>query len=368
VLFLHSKKNMNIKYTFLLLVITILFSCKTQEKYNDKIIAKHTPQELKKDLEIVKQSLEDNHPGVYWYISKKDLDFKFDSLNNALTNPLTPLEFFRELAPIVAAVKCGHTKLIYSGLSLNKSQKDSIKKAGSKPMSQLYYFVDNNRIFIKGVNNIKLKQPLKGAELLAIDNKSALEIINNVQTLFSSDGYNKTFYNAVLNKFFDTYYYLGYGKTDSTKLTLMRNDSTYNYVLKTIKPVKEDKKQLTLEEIGKKKIVDKKSKKIKKENRYKGIDDFGKPLLDFKYDSTLNSTAIMTVKSFSFTNANFKKFFKESFNELKEKNTQHLILDLRNNGGGDLMACNRLFRYLYNKPHQFNGKSYMNSSYLYSVK
>ncbi|OAQ39184.1 hypothetical protein A5893_10990 [Pedobacter psychrophilus] len=356
------------KIIHLLLVTSLILSCKSQQKFNTKITSKHAPQELKKDLEIVQNSLEDNHPGVYWYINKKELDFKFDSLKSTLKDYLTPLQFYRELAPVVAAVKCGHTRIVYPGISLNKFQKDSIKKAGSKPLSQLYYFVDSNRIFVESVNKIELKILLKGAEIIAIDSNPASEIIKKAQSLYSSDGYNKTFYNRVLDKSFDAYYYLSYGKSDSSKLTLKRGDSTYYYVLKTIKPAKEDKKLLTPQEIGKKKIDDKQAQKLKRANRYKGIDDFGMPLLDLKYDSVLNSTAIMTVKSFSFDNSNFKKFFRESFNELKDNDTQHLILDIRNNGGGNLMACNRLFRYLYDQPHKFNGRAYMNNSYFQSIK
>ncbi len=359
---------MNKNFIYVFVVINIIYSCKSQQKFNTKITSKHAPQELRKDLEIVQNSLENNHPGVYWYINKKDLDFKFDSLKNSLNDSLTPLQFYREIAHVVAAVKCGHTRIAYPGISLNKFQKDSVKKAGLKPLSQLYYFVDSNRIFVESVNKIELKIPLKGAEIIAIDGNSASEIIKKAQSLFTSDGYNKTFYKRVIERSFDAYYYLNYGKRDSSKLTLKRADSTYYYVLKTIKPVKEEKKSLKPEEVSKNKIANKKNKKIKRENFYKGVDDFGKPLLDLKYDSVLNSTAIITVKSFSFDHSNFNKFFKESFKELKDKDIQHLILDLRNNGGGNLMACNRLFRYLYDQPHKFNGKAYMNHSFFHSIK
>jgi hypothetical protein len=358
------KKN----FIYLLITTSLLLSCKSQQKFNSKIRAKHAPQELKKDLEIVQNSLEENHPGVYWYIHKKDLDFKFDSLKSTLNDSLTPLQFYRELAPVVAAVKCGHTKLVYPGITASKFQKDSIKKAGLKPLSQLYYFVDSNRIFIKAVSDKSLTPVLKGTEILTIDGKPAIEIINKGIGLFSSDGYNKTFKNQVLNKSFDAYYYLNYGRSDSSKLTLKRADSTFIYTIKTLKSSKEEKKLLTPEEVGNKKIADKQALKLKLKNLYKGSDDFGQPLLDLKFDSVLNSTAIMTVKSFSFNKSNFRKFFKESFEELKDKNTQHLILDLRNNGGGNLMACNRLFRYLYNQPHIFNGRAYMNHSYFHSIK
>jgi C-terminal processing protease CtpA/Prc len=209
---------------------------------------------------------------------------------------------------------------------------------------------------------------IKGAEILAIDGKPTKEIIKKTQSLYSSDGFNKTFYNQVLDKSFDAYYYISYGMIDSSKLTLKIADSTYNYVIKTIKPAKEEKKLVASQELGEKKITDKQDRKLKKKNRYKGVDNFGKPILDLKFDSILNSTAIMTIKSFDFKSANFNKFVRESFEELKQENIQHLVLDIRNNGGGRLMACNRLFRYLYNQPHKFTGRAYMSNSYLKNIK
>ncbi len=357
---------------FRLLIFTCfavaLLSCTSKKAFNQKMKAKHTAIKLKDDLFIVKNSLEKNHPGVYWYINKTDLDFKFDSLSLALKDSTSTLEFYRQLAPLVASVKCGHTRLVYPGLKLNKFQKDSIKKNGGLPLSQLYYFVDSNRLFIESVNKKKLADSLKGAEILAIDGISASTIIKKAESLYASDGYNQTFYPAVLNKSFDAYYYLSYGKSDSSKLCIKKADNTYNYTLKTIKPVKGKKKKLVPEEVDKKKIADKNTKKLKRKTKYKGVDKFGAPLLDLKYDSVLSSTAIMTVKSFAFDHSNFRKFFRESFKALEEKQIDHLILDMRNNGGGNLLNCSRLFRYLYNKPHQFTGKAYTKNSYLKTIK
>ncbi len=352
----------------LLFTSSLILSCTSKKAFNTKITSKHSPTELQQDLSIAKSSLEQNHPGLYWYISKKDLDFKFDSLKKTLKDSLTSLEFYRKLAPVVASVKCGHTKMTYPGIKVSKFQKDSLKKAGDRPLSQLYYFVDSNRLFIKSVNKKELLDTLKGAEILSIDNIPTSEIIEKCESLYSSDGYNQTFYPAVLTRSFDVYYYLNYGKSDSSKLSLKRTDSTYNFTVKKINPPKKEKKLATPEEVGKKKIADKQAKKLKRKKRYKGIDKFGEPLLDLKYDSVNNQTAIITVKSFSFDHANFRKFFRQSFKEIKDKNIDHLILDVRNNGGGSLMACNRLFRYLYNQPHQFTGKAYTKNSYLKHIK
>nr|MBC7612421.1 S41 family peptidase [Pseudopedobacter sp.] len=361
------------KQLFLLIFIVIIFTaCLSTKQYNSKIRAKHAPEELKRDLDIIKNSLEEAHPGVYWYISKPNLDIKFDSVKNLLTDSLSTIEFYRMIAPVVAAVKCGHTRLVYPGIKLSNSQKDSIKNEGKAPLSQLYYFVDNDRIYVPFVNDRDLIKPIKGAEILAIDNVPSAEIIKQTKRLFSSDGYNQTFYNKVLDQSFAAYYYLKYTRKDSSLLTLKKADSTYNYYIKTIKPqkLKGKPKILSAEENKKDKEQKKLANKIKNRNRYKGIDSEGKSILNISYDSIVNNTAIIKVKSFSFDHSNFHRFFRESFKEIKEKHIQNVILDLRDNGGGNLMSCDLLFRYLYNQPHQYTGRAYIknlnfeNSKYL----
>jgi hypothetical protein len=301
---------------------------------------------------------------LYWYISKKELDFKFDSISNLLTDSLTSLQFYRLTAPLVSEVKCGHTVLTYSGLKYNKTQRDSFKKAGTPPLYQLNYFVESNRIFVHSVNNKDLEKSLNATEILAIDNIPAGEIISKIKNLFGSDGYNQTYKTLRVYKNFTYFYYLQFGLKDYVTLQLKKinqPDSIYNYVLKKLLPTQSisEVKKKSKEEIKKDNLVKKIAKKEHKKNKYKGYDWDGSPILKLTYDSVLKSTATMKIKSFMTESANYNRFFKESFKELKYKNIQNLILDLRDNSGGKLRACNTLFRYLYNKPHQFTGRADM---------
>jgi len=364
------------KFIYFFILASTLFSCVSKEKFNAKIRAKHSLSELKEDLSILKLALEEGHPGLYWYISKEKLDFKFDSISNLLSDSTTSLQFYRLVAPLVSEVKCGHTRLVYPSVKYTKSQKDSSKKAGTPPLSQLYYFIDSNKIFVEVLNSKDLVKPLKSlkaTEILAIDSVPALEIIKKTKGLFGSDGYNQTFYDHVLTKSFAAYYYLEFGRKDSSTLLLKKinqPDSIFNYVLKTIKTakIKDEVKKLSKEEIKKKELAKKVAKKQRKKEKYKGFDTDGSPILNLTYDSVLSSTAIMKVKSFSADAANHSKFFKESFAELKSKGIQNLILDLRDNGGGRLTACNKLFRYLYDKPHQYTGRADMANRYFTTSK
>ena len=329
------------KKIILLLIVASLSSCVFSKKYNQKLKVKHSVDKLKADLAIIKTSLEEAHPGLYWYITKEKLDFKFDSLQSLLKDSMSSVAFYRMTAPVVSDVKCGHTRLIYAGLKLSKKEKAANKKKGLAPLSQLQYKVENDRLFIAVNKNKSLNNFTPGAEIISIDSIPTTQFLEKTKRLFSTDGYNQTFYNEVLNKSFAAYYYLTFPKRDSSLIVLRDSSGLCVEYLKTEKP-DTTKKKISAEQRKKQQQEALAKRKIKRKNRYKGFDENQQPLLDFKIDTKLESTAVLKVKSFSFPNNNFHKFFRESFQSLQESKIENLILDLRGNGGGNLMSCNLL--------------------------
>ena len=66
------------------------------------------------------------------------------------------------------------------------------------------------------------------------------------------------------------------------------------------------------------------------------------------YDTAL-SMAVMDVGTFT-KNFRLPHFFKSSFKELRKKNTQNLVIDLRSNGGGSVTNSNLLTKFIVNNP------------------
>ncbi len=348
-------------FIFLFFVVTTFqFSCTSIKKMNYLVTEKkHTPEELRKDVDFAYMLLTKGHPGVYWYITKEKLEFKFDSLKKTLTTGLTTKEFYKKMAPLIAEVKCGHTRLIAVTKKLTKYEKDSLAKLG-KPITQFGYKVINNGLYVTSYHK-KITQAKKGDEILAINGVPSLEIINNLTKNYASDGYNQTFKAAVLNRAFVNWYTLIYDNKDTLDFKIKKRDSIFNLTLTTIK--KEDKK----DSISVKKKIVKLSKdsvlakrnlaKEKLKIRYKGSDELKKPMLDLKFLEKDSSIAYLKVKSFSFPYANFNRFFKESFLAIKDGKTKDLIIDLRDNGGGSLTACRNLFAYLVDQDFIYLSKT-----------
>lgn len=354
------------KLIFFIAYCTILFSCTSVKKLNYIVSEKkHTPTELKADVDYAYNLLTKGHPGVYWYIKKEQLAFKFDSLKASLVTPLTTKELYLKLAPLVAEINCGHTRLILVTKKLNKFEKDSLEKLG-KPIQQMGYKVIDDKLYITTLNK-KINLAKKGDEILAINNIPTKEILDNISKNYASDGYNKTFKTAVLNRAFPSWYTAIYENSDTLAYQLRQIDSVFNLTLTTIK--KEEKKDSLLVKkavvkMSKDSLLAKKKLALEKKRlRYKGSDENKKPILDFRFLEKDSSVAYLKIKSFSFPYANFNRFYKESFILLKKGKTKNLILDLRDNGGGSLAACRDLFSYLVDKDFTYLKAAEINNKF-----
>ena len=76
------------KKYFSILVSLILASCTSVKEYNKKLEEPIPIVKLKKDVDFANKKLQKFHPNLYWYITKNQLDYKFDSLKQTIKQPL----------------------------------------------------------------------------------------------------------------------------------------------------------------------------------------------------------------------------------------------------------------------------------------
>src|SRR5688500_6696826 len=67
--------------------------------------------------------------------------------------------------------------------------------------------------------------------------------------------------------------------------------------------------------------------------------------------------AVMDVSTFT-KGYRLTHFFKSSFKELNKRNTKHLVIDLRNNGGGSVTNSNLLTKFIAHKPFKIADSLY----------
>ena len=292
-------------------------------------LPKFSPIELKEDAELLKKILEANHPSLYWYTAKETLDSSFNQLLVSLNDSLNEIAFKNKIASWVALIKCGHTSTLFSKSFLRNASQFRYPRF---PL-QIKFWEDSAVVLSNGYtkdSTIKrgtIVEQINGIPLSWYRNRLFQQISNDGNAINHS-------YQVISNGFPDLYkqvfgldssYLISYinavGKRDTVSLgnfSPIPKDSLSNRTQPSAPSPQISKRQMRLLSI-----------------RSLSID-------------TLTNSAYLRITSFS--KGGLKSFFRRSFKKLKKENIEHLIIDLRENGGGKISNSNDLTRYLIQQP------------------
>jgi len=353
------------KLTFLLFIF-ILTGCVSTKKKNLQINKELTVKQMQQDINFIESKLFKMHPDVNWYISKEELISKFDSLEKSLTTPLKPNDFFLKLAPIIADVKQGHMSLNVLNEQIEKKDKKKYRYSKS-PFSQLDFLWKDNHLYV--LNNHSKNQNLQaGSIVLDINGISPQKYYSKYRNTITSDGFNETFIEKWFEKKISSYYTGDLGIVDSLQIRISCADSISNQtVYRIFKNPKKTKQHVeknldSLSQFKKdsiltiKKSLSKKQQKaekdslksIKRKNQIYGYNpNTKKNTIELNYPTQDSTFAVLKVRGFGGTK--YKKAYEAIFEEIKQKEIQNLVLDLRGNTGGRLNEINELYTYLSNE-------------------
>ena len=333
-LILYLKKPIVSKNYLLLLLIFFLTSCSIR-KHNEQRATHIPPEKLRKDVDFAYAKLKELHPNLYWYISKQKLDRKFDSIKQTINQPLTPLQFYFKLQPVIADIREGHLSL---RIPIKKFTKKEIKALENKKamFSRFEYYVKDDRLFIIE-NQDSLENIKPGTEILSINDIPVSEYLKKYRKLISSDGFNTTFQSYFLKDWFFYFYVAEYGFANHAKI-----ETLYHGEKKIYNLTRESKSENDL----------KKEKEREKKTMEKKVNDYvafnNSYNRNFKFLDKDSTIAYIKVKSFSGDYS--EKFYKEAFEKIKNAKSSNLILDVRDNYGGSLDEINNLYSYLSPAP------------------
>src|SRR3954462_2962929 len=91
-------------------VICALASCGVNNR-SFSPAKKYSPEQLQKDYSIYQYTLEEAHPGLYWYSSKDSMDYYFRWGKEQLKDSLTEPDFRKVLSYVTSKIGCGHTSV-----------------------------------------------------------------------------------------------------------------------------------------------------------------------------------------------------------------------------------------------------------------
>lgn len=338
----------------LLFITLFLAQCSSVKKENEQLQKLIGVSQLKKDVDFTHNKFQKLHPKLDYYITKESLDYKFDSVKATINKPLTPLEFYKKISPVVAAIKQGHSYVLAPEKAFSKKETKALIKKGIGPFSQFDFSYYNDKLYV--IKNKSNHKNIKaGTEVLSVNGIQPQNLLQEYDQFYSSDGFNTSLKKRVAARRFVSAFTTEFGIKDSLQYVFKSNDSIKNL---TIKRFKQDSIQKKSKEIPQKKIIIDKAKQraLKRKKRINGYEktsnSFIRTLDFFPKDS---SVAILKIKGFK--KGNFGKFYEESFEEIQKRNTKTLIIDLRNNGGGRLNEIVNLYSYLSDSTFIFLQKS-----------
>ncbi len=342
------------KNFYIIFLIIILSSCSSIKNNNAHLNDLIPVEKLKSDVDYTYSKIQQLHPKLHWYISQKDLDYKFDSIKTTINKPITSFEFYKKMSPIVSSVRQGHMIMSPPTKQFSKSELAAFVKKGISPFGQFDFEIFNDKMYV--VKNKSYNKKIKiGTEVLAINGKKIPEYLSEYRKWFTSDGLNETFKKNRLARSFNMFFTFENGIKDSLKYEFKFNDSikTVSILRKVVDTIGKNKK------IAKVKLSDFDKAKKKSEELVKKVYGYDSASKEYNRKLTFleKDSAIAVIKIKSFSIGDSHKCYEEMFSKIAYWKSKTLILDLRNNPGGRLDEISNLYSYLSEKPFVFMDKA-----------
>jgi hypothetical protein len=303
-------KMLPIHYRLMLLLFLFFIACKQDDK-RMSLTSILNPDEALEDFGQLIEILQSNHPALYDFTAKPSFDSLVELQRTLIKDSLTVSEFFNIAIPVVSQIGCAHTRLRFS---------DQVWKEAERKNLPFDVILQDGKCFLlkEGAEEIDLKP---GTELLSFNDHSIAQLQQKFQQHISTDGDNKNSKELSINNGFKDYLGIIQNFPEQYKVAykIPGEDSIRHSNIKAS------------------------SRKSKAHNL--AIT----PQLSI--DSVRN-LAVMTIPSFNFYDniKDFQKFVDSSFHRIKVSKLNNLVLDLRNNGGGDPYCSSYLLTYLARQP------------------
>lgn len=278
------------------------------------------PSAMQVDLHILHDAWTSLHPGLYRYNSPGQIEAYFKALEYSCSLPLEEKQFYLKLSQLAQQVRCGHTYL--NPLNLDKETASRILP--QKVIPFFFEIINRQQLIITRVLDTSLLHP--GDEVLAINGIPVRQILDSLLTISRSDGNHSLGkkYNNINEledeldaySLFDIYFPLFFNPANRLRLSIKPYSQTTSHTIAVT--------ALSLTERSS-------AYKMKYGSVPTAEKTWAYRLIDSK-------TAYMKFGTFAFWNSAFneKRFVDSAFMDIQlHPGIKNLIIDIRNNEGGD---------------------------------
>lgn len=282
------------------------------------------PKQLREDLQIARQALEEGHSGIYRYTDKATLDRSFDEAMQALDHPMDALSFYRVLMPTVAAIRCGHTTPL-----LPLEVKADLQKTLLLPLDVK---VLDGKVFI--FRDFAKEGTLAGQEIRAINGVSITRLLATFLAAAPGDGNIPTGRTRWVGFRFKELLFTLKGMQGSFALELIDPRTHHRKTVEIAGQALSALRQAA--------------------QRTFPQDQFSNRFAEWSF---LDEGRIARLKIFNFSDReedeDGESLLKKAFEAIQSKGSTTLILDVRDNLGGKDSLGKQLFSYLVDTPFSY---------------
>lgn len=295
--------------------------CYAQDKAYD-IHKTYTVEEVREDIDYTAKYLLKFHPDPYRYTPEDSLRAFINYTKSRITRPLNEMQVRFYLKQIVAKIGCGHTDVAAS-----KAYAKTVAKLSRPVMPLNTFLLDDGKLIV--VNNLSGDSSIvPGDEITAIDGHPVDTILKTIFSAFTTDGYNETYKKrGIKYEWFKYYYSFCYGFK-----------STYEVALKNDKGIASTVRLEAISSLKDTLILPKKdSVRYLRQTKtcHYSILDYSRPVAMIDVDG--------------FGGKHWNRFCKRSFRDIRRRGIEHVVLDLRDNGGGKINNGLEMMSYLIPK-------------------
>ncbi|MEW6989637.1 S41 family peptidase [Colwelliaceae bacterium 6441] len=285
------------KYILLMLLVCLGLFNKTAQA-EDSLNLMLQPEQISEDLDQWLAFLDNTHPQLSYTVSNVDAFYAdIEKLKSSITTPISVQEFWKKIAVFNPVLNDGHTVIKLPKLKVLANQ--HVKNGGGLfPFNVVF---DQDKLVIKSKFGGAVTK-YRGNEITHINGHKTSDFI--LPLLQRTHGDSERFRKAILQRRLAEYIWLYYGDFKAFDLTLTKYGQQQTKVFAA-----------SFEEFN--------------------LDE---PFAEqFTFEILDKNNALITINTFSW-GAEYKEviaFLHKAFAKIQQNNIEHIIIDVRENGGGD---------------------------------
>ncbi len=286
---------------------------------------KFSQQEVLEDLQFLRKSLEEAHYNLYAYITKKAFSKNFEKVKTSIDkDSLSILEVTSIFQSVISKANNGHTEIPFPGAAYI----DYAYSGGT--LFPLEIAFEGGKALVR--KNWSGKDAIEfGAELISINNENLNDVLQKIYPLISAE--RQYFKHAKLELFsFPRVYWQAFGKKETFEIEIKKHGKVEKYKINAISGIEG---------------YEMKRNEVFSEKRELRI---------------LDQSAYLNPGNFGGDEQKYRRFIDSSFAKIKGKNLPNLIIDLRNNLGGDDSFSDYLVSYIADQPFRWTSEFTLKTS------